>query len=185
MEVIGYRAPSYSINATNLWALPAIAEAGYRYSSSIYPGKHDPLRHAGCAAIPQAAGQADFEIPITPGRDRRAPTVLWGGGSSACGLTGCSGRASGAMSGTGSPRSSTCIRGGRPRAASAMCPLRSRFRHYPESRACRCRAFVARWPTAGIEWTGSTACGPSMICQRAGMDHGAAAATTWTRCAPP
>lgn len=41
VEVIGYRAPSYSIGATNLWALELLEEAGYRYSSSIYPIKHD------------------------------------------------------------------------------------------------------------------------------------------------
>jgi polysaccharide deacetylase family protein (PEP-CTERM system associated) len=39
--VIGYRAASYSIGADNLWALDVLAEAGYLYSSSIYPVRHD------------------------------------------------------------------------------------------------------------------------------------------------
>jgi polysaccharide deacetylase family protein (PEP-CTERM system associated) len=39
--VRGYRAASYSINASNLWALDVLQEAGYQYSSSIYPIKHD------------------------------------------------------------------------------------------------------------------------------------------------
>lgn len=39
--VIGYRAASYSIGASNLWALAVLQEEGYRYSSSIYPVKHD------------------------------------------------------------------------------------------------------------------------------------------------
>jgi len=39
--VIGYRAPSFSIGQQNLWALDTLLEAGYRYSSSIYPIKHD------------------------------------------------------------------------------------------------------------------------------------------------
>jgi polysaccharide deacetylase family protein (PEP-CTERM system associated) len=39
--VIGYRAPSFSIGQRNLWALDTLLEAGYRYSSSIYPIKHD------------------------------------------------------------------------------------------------------------------------------------------------
>jgi polysaccharide deacetylase family protein (PEP-CTERM system associated) len=39
--VIGYRAPSFSIGACNLWALDTLQEAGYRYSSSIYPIHHD------------------------------------------------------------------------------------------------------------------------------------------------
>ncbi len=40
-EVIGYRAASYSIVKDNLWALDVLAETGHRYSSSIYPIKHD------------------------------------------------------------------------------------------------------------------------------------------------
>lgn len=39
--VIGYRAPSFSIGAHNPWALDTLQEAGYRYSSSIYPIHHD------------------------------------------------------------------------------------------------------------------------------------------------
>jgi len=39
--VIGYRAPSFSIGSRNLWALDVLREAGYRYSSSIYPIRHD------------------------------------------------------------------------------------------------------------------------------------------------
>jgi len=37
----GYRAASYSINNSNLWALDILAETGHLYSSSIYPIKHD------------------------------------------------------------------------------------------------------------------------------------------------
>lgn len=40
-EVLGYRAPSYSIGADNLWALRVLEETGHRYSSSIYPIRHD------------------------------------------------------------------------------------------------------------------------------------------------
>jgi polysaccharide deacetylase family protein (PEP-CTERM system associated) len=40
-SVRGYRAPSYSIGMHNLWALDVLREAGYVYSSSIYPIRHD------------------------------------------------------------------------------------------------------------------------------------------------
>ncbi len=40
-EVRGYRAASYSIGASNLWALQELQDAGYVYSSSIYPIHHD------------------------------------------------------------------------------------------------------------------------------------------------
>ncbi|GJJ03165.1 polysaccharide deacetylase [Duganella rhizosphaerae] len=39
--VLGYRAPSFSIGAANLAALDSLYAAGYRYSSSIYPIRHD------------------------------------------------------------------------------------------------------------------------------------------------
>lgn len=37
----GYRAPSWSINSGNVWALDALAEMGFTYDSSIFPVKHD------------------------------------------------------------------------------------------------------------------------------------------------
>ena len=40
-EVKGYRAASYSICKENLWALDILQEEGFKYSSSIYPVKHD------------------------------------------------------------------------------------------------------------------------------------------------
>ncbi len=64
--VNGYRAPSYSIGATNLWALDELAEAGYRYSSSIVPIKHDLY---GMPDAPRfaftAASDRLLEIPVT------------------------------------------------------------------------------------------------------------------------
>ena len=40
-EVVGYRAPSFSIGYDNEWAFEVIAELGFKYSSSTYPVKHD------------------------------------------------------------------------------------------------------------------------------------------------
>ena len=40
-RVKGYRAPTFSINKSSLWALDIIHEQGYRYDSSIFPIKHD------------------------------------------------------------------------------------------------------------------------------------------------
>ena len=41
VAVRGYRAPSFSINRDNWWAVGELENAGYIYSSSIYPVKHD------------------------------------------------------------------------------------------------------------------------------------------------
>ncbi len=65
VAVQGYRAPSFSIGTGNLWAFDCLREAGYRYSSSIYPIKHD---HYGMPDAPRFAHQvADglVEIPVT------------------------------------------------------------------------------------------------------------------------
>ena len=40
-EIIGYRAPSYSITRKSLWALDILEELGFRYDSSIFPILHD------------------------------------------------------------------------------------------------------------------------------------------------
>lgn len=41
VEVVGYRAPSFSITQESLWALDILVEEGYRYDASIYPIRHD------------------------------------------------------------------------------------------------------------------------------------------------
>lgn len=40
-EVVGYRAPTFTITPATLWALDVLLEAGYRYDSSIFPIRHD------------------------------------------------------------------------------------------------------------------------------------------------
>jgi polysaccharide deacetylase family protein (PEP-CTERM system associated) len=64
--VRGYRAPSYSINASNLWAHDVLVESGYHYSSSIFPGRHDIY---GMPEAPRfahrVAGGALLEVPVT------------------------------------------------------------------------------------------------------------------------
>jgi polysaccharide deacetylase family protein (PEP-CTERM system associated) len=40
-QVLGYRAPTFSVTHSTAWALDVLAEAGYRYDSSIFPVRHD------------------------------------------------------------------------------------------------------------------------------------------------
>lgn len=78
--VRGYRAPSFSIGAANEWAFDAIAEAGYRYSSSIYPIRHD---HYGVPDAPRFAYEARqglLEIPVATIRILRRNWPAGGGG---------------------------------------------------------------------------------------------------------
>lgn len=67
VAVRGYRAASYSIGAGNLWALAELEQAGYHYSSSIYPIRHDLY---GMPEAPRFAFRPDnapalLEVPVT------------------------------------------------------------------------------------------------------------------------
>jgi polysaccharide deacetylase family protein (PEP-CTERM system associated) len=81
-QVKGYRAPSFSIGPGNLWALDALQEAGYRYSSSIYPIAHD---HYGMPDAPRFAFHPNganglLEVPITTVRIGQRNLPAGGGG---------------------------------------------------------------------------------------------------------
>ncbi|MBK9135251.1 MAG: DUF3473 domain-containing protein [Betaproteobacteria bacterium] len=80
VPVVGYRAPSFSIGTGNLWAFDVLADAGYHYSSSIYPIAHD---HYGMPDSPRFAyrvGAGLLEVPVTTVRllNRNLPSS--GGG---------------------------------------------------------------------------------------------------------
>ena len=66
-ELKGYRAASYSINSNNLWAHDVLAEEGFKYSSSVYPVKHDlyGIPDAPRFCYKPIEGSDFLEIPIT------------------------------------------------------------------------------------------------------------------------
>lgn len=66
-KVIGYRAPSFSIDQRTPWAFEELAEQGYIYSSSVAPVMHD---HYGWPEAPRFAFRPIvdsqlIEIPVT------------------------------------------------------------------------------------------------------------------------
>jgi polysaccharide deacetylase family protein (PEP-CTERM system associated) len=62
--VQGYRAPSFSIGDSNPWAYECLAKAGYRYSSSVYPIRHDHYGSPGRLALrPYVANTQMLEVP--------------------------------------------------------------------------------------------------------------------------
>jgi polysaccharide deacetylase family protein (PEP-CTERM system associated) len=80
VAVRGYRAPSFSIGRTNLWAFEELARAGYEYSSSVYPVKHD---HYGMPEAPRFVHRRReglLEIPPTTLRWRGRNWPSSGGG---------------------------------------------------------------------------------------------------------
>jgi polysaccharide deacetylase family protein (PEP-CTERM system associated) len=78
--VRGYRAPSFSIGAGNLWALDTLLETGHAYSSSIYPVRHD---HYGSPDAPRFAHEVIsglLELPPTTLRMMNRNLPSSGGG---------------------------------------------------------------------------------------------------------
>jgi polysaccharide deacetylase family protein (PEP-CTERM system associated) len=58
--VIGYRAPTFSVVRETLWSLEVLAEAGFRYDSSIFPIVHDRYGIPGAPRFPH-------RLPAGPG----------------------------------------------------------------------------------------------------------------------
>lgn len=81
-QVNGYRAASYSICAKNLWALNILQEEGFKYSSSIYPVKHDiyGMPDAPRFIYEPIENQKFKEIPITTVRFGNKNFPCGGGG---------------------------------------------------------------------------------------------------------
>lgn len=65
VAVRGYRAPSFSIGAGNPWAHEVLAEAGYQYSSSVYPIVHDHYGMPDAPRFPWHLPCGLLEIPLT------------------------------------------------------------------------------------------------------------------------
>lgn len=67
-QVVGYRAPSYSITNKSMWALDILVEEGFTYDSSIFPVIHDTYGIADAPRFPhvikRSAGNI-CEFPLT------------------------------------------------------------------------------------------------------------------------
>ncbi len=81
-RIDGYRAASFSIGAATPWAFEVLGDTGHRYSSSVYPIRHD---HYGMPAAPRfpwrPAGEAGvLEVPVTTVRSLGRTWPAGGGG---------------------------------------------------------------------------------------------------------
>lgn len=82
VPILGYRAPSFSIDLRTPWAFMELAEQGYLYSSSVAPVSHD---HYGWADAPRFAfrpipGVPLVEIPVTTAMFAGKRLAAGGGG---------------------------------------------------------------------------------------------------------
>ena len=64
-EIVGYRAPCFSITPENHWAHDEILKAGYQYSSSTYPIVHDFYGVPNAPRTPYYLLNGLLEIPIS------------------------------------------------------------------------------------------------------------------------
>ncbi len=79
--VVGYRAPSFSIDQRTPWAHQVLADQGYTYSSSVAPIVHDHYgwRDAPRYAFRPVAGSAMIELPVTIARVAGRRIAVGGG----------------------------------------------------------------------------------------------------------
>lgn len=81
VSVSGYRAPTFSIGPRNPWAFEVLEETGHRYSSSVYPVRHDLYGAPDAPRFPhRPGGGAIVEIPMTTLRLGRRNLPIAGGG---------------------------------------------------------------------------------------------------------
>ena len=81
VQVRGYRAPTFSIGRNSTWAHAILAEEGYRYSSSVYPLKHDLYTAARARRrLPSRPCPDLVEVPLTTVRLLGIDVPASGGG---------------------------------------------------------------------------------------------------------
>jgi len=66
VAIRGYRAPSFSINRKNWWAVEELENAGYVYSSSIYPVHHDHYGMPDAPRFPHRPNGAGGILELPP-----------------------------------------------------------------------------------------------------------------------
>ena len=83
-SVDGYRAASYSITKNSLWALDILAEAGFKYDSSIFPVIHDryglPGSPKNIYKFTTSSGKQLLEFPLTTAKIGPLTLPMAGGG---------------------------------------------------------------------------------------------------------
>lgn len=66
VAVVGYRAPTFSVGPRTPWAFATLADTGHRYSSSVYPVRHDLYGQPDASRVPyRHAGTELWEFPMT------------------------------------------------------------------------------------------------------------------------
>lgn len=78
--ILGYRAPSFSFNDSNIWVYNILKELGFEYSSSTYPIKHDLYGVPKWPRFKYERPEGIIEIPVPTIRKNNINTGIGGGG---------------------------------------------------------------------------------------------------------
>jgi len=76
-EVIGFRAPTFSLDGRTAWAVDVLVEAGFRYDSSIFPCRTPLYGVPHCPLGPYRVGSADLTKPAEDGELIEFPMSVW------------------------------------------------------------------------------------------------------------
>ncbi|WP_448556449.1 XrtA system polysaccharide deacetylase [Thalassotalea montiporae] len=79
-QILGYRAPSFSIGEQNVWAYDVLAELGFEYSSSTYPIEHDLYGVPHWPRFKFRRDEGIVEIPVPTIRKNGSNIGIGGGG---------------------------------------------------------------------------------------------------------
>ena len=81
VPVTGFRAPTFSIGPRNAWAFDVLEEEGHRYSSSVYPVRHDLYGTPDAPRFPHRPRASRlWELPMTTVRALGRNLPVSGGG---------------------------------------------------------------------------------------------------------
>jgi len=81
VEIIGFRAPTFSLDNRTRWALEVLAEFGYSYDSSLFPFKNPVYGVANCPLAPYRPSLEDVTVADSGGAVIEFPmsVCVWGG----------------------------------------------------------------------------------------------------------
>ena len=80
VKILGYRAPSFSVNDSNTWIYDVLIELGFKYSSSTYPIEHDLYGVPNWPRFAYRREEGILEIPVPTLRKNNVNTGIGGGG---------------------------------------------------------------------------------------------------------
>lgn len=78
--IIGYRAPSFSINKDNQWVFDILVDLGFKYSSSTYPIEHDLYGVPDWPRFVHKRKEGIIEIPVPTIAQKSGNKGIGGGG---------------------------------------------------------------------------------------------------------